>query len=128
MTRQASAIVRRGTQPTSLREAMQDLMSVQNQRASSRRLVRKLMSFSSGDVDLLEKNPITPATARRNAPSVQGSSARHGARSSDRSPLHQSRGNNRGARGATASTRQRKGPLLEIIDVGSWRIKTSLRI
>jgi hypothetical protein len=49
-----TAIIPRGIQPTSLNEAMQDLMSLQDQRATSQRLVQKLTSFASGDVDLLE--------------------------------------------------------------------------
>jgi len=54
MTSQTTVIVPRDTPPTSLREAIQDLMSLQDQRATSRRLVQKLTSFSSGRVDLLE--------------------------------------------------------------------------
>jgi len=37
-----------------LREVIQDLMSMEDQEAASRRLVQKLVSFSSGDVDIVE--------------------------------------------------------------------------
>jgi hypothetical protein len=40
--------------PTDLREAIRDLMSIEDQEAASRRLVEKLVSFSSGDVDIVE--------------------------------------------------------------------------
>lgn len=40
--------------PTDLREAVRDLMSIEDQEAASRRLVEKLVSFSSGDVDIVE--------------------------------------------------------------------------
>ena len=40
--------------PTDLREVIQDLMSVQDEEAASRRLVEKLVSFSSGDLDIVE--------------------------------------------------------------------------
>ena len=40
--------------PTDLREVIRDLMSIEDQEAASRRLVEKLVSFSSGDVDIVE--------------------------------------------------------------------------
>jgi hypothetical protein len=40
--------------PTDLREVIQDLMSVQDEEAASQRLVAKLVSFSSGDLNLVE--------------------------------------------------------------------------
>ena len=40
--------------PTDLREVIRDLMSMEDQEAASRRLVEKLVSFSSGDVDVVE--------------------------------------------------------------------------
>ena len=42
--------------PTDLREVIQDLMSVQDEEAASQRLVEKLASFSSGDLDIVELN------------------------------------------------------------------------
>lgn len=40
--------------PTDLREVMRDLICMEHQEAALRRLVEKLMSFSSGDVDMIE--------------------------------------------------------------------------
>ena len=40
--------------PTELREAIRDLMSIEDEEAASRRLVEKLVSFSSGDIDIVE--------------------------------------------------------------------------
>ena len=40
--------------PTDLREVIRDLMSMEDQEAASRRLVEKLVSFSSGDVDVVK--------------------------------------------------------------------------
>lgn len=40
--------------PTDLREVIRDLMSIEDEEAASRRLVEKLVSFSSGDVDIVE--------------------------------------------------------------------------
>jgi hypothetical protein len=40
--------------PTDLREAIRDLMSIEDREAASRRLVEKLVSFSSGAVDIVE--------------------------------------------------------------------------
>lgn len=40
--------------PTDLREVIRDLMSMEDREAASRRLVEKLVSFSSGDVDMVE--------------------------------------------------------------------------
>ena len=40
--------------PTDLREAIRAPMSIEDQEAASRRLVEKLVSFSSGDVDIVE--------------------------------------------------------------------------
>jgi len=42
--------------PTDLREVIRDLMSIEDEEAASRRLVEKLMSFSSGDVDIVAIN------------------------------------------------------------------------
>lgn len=58
MTSQTTDLAPSGTPPTNLREAMQDLTSLQDRRATSRRLVQKLVSFSSEDVDLLEIDKI----------------------------------------------------------------------
>jgi hypothetical protein len=40
--------------PTDLREAIRDLMSIKDEEAASRQLVEKLVSFSSGDIDIVE--------------------------------------------------------------------------
>jgi len=42
--------------PTDLREVIRDLMSIEDEEAASRRLVEKLMSFSSGNVDIVAIN------------------------------------------------------------------------
>ena len=40
--------------PTDLREVIRDLMSIEDEDATSHRLVKKLVSFSSGDMDIVE--------------------------------------------------------------------------
>lgn len=44
----------RKSPPTDLREVIRDMMSMEHQDVASRRLVEKLVSFSSGDVDIAE--------------------------------------------------------------------------
>jgi hypothetical protein len=54
MTSETISVVPPALCPENLHEAILDLTSPQDQKATSRRLVEKLASLSSGDVDLLE--------------------------------------------------------------------------